>query len=167
MWHLLDAIQGTNVIERIDGGRQTSVQAKNLVLDQCGEREIVKQVGEVFPDVGVAILPKALVIESIDLSDLSTLMVAAKNRHAIFVSNLEGDEQRDGFDGIITAVNIVSHEQIIGVWARSADPHQLVEIVQLPVNVATHSDGTAHTLDIRLLLQNLLGLLTKHFDVCL
>ena len=47
------------------------MKTKELVLYNCSEREEVEEVSEALPHVGVAILPGALVVETIDLSDLS------------------------------------------------------------------------------------------------
>lgn len=49
----------------------------DLVVDQGGQREVVEQVGEEFPDVGVAVLAQTLVVEAVDLGDLSRLVVPA------------------------------------------------------------------------------------------
>ena len=49
-----------------------------LSIDQSREGEVIKQVGEVLPDVGVAVLSEALIIKSIHLSDLSALMIATE-----------------------------------------------------------------------------------------
>lgn len=42
----------------------------DLVIHEGGERKEVKEVCEKFPDVGVAVLPEALVVEAVDLGDL-------------------------------------------------------------------------------------------------
>lgn len=42
-----------------------------MAVDESGEGKEVEQVGEVFPDVLVSVLPDALVVESVNLSDLA------------------------------------------------------------------------------------------------
>jgi hypothetical protein len=54
--HLLDTIEGTDVVEGINAGRQPSVQAEDLIIDQRSKREIVEEICKVLPDVRVAIL---------------------------------------------------------------------------------------------------------------
>jgi hypothetical protein len=51
MRYLLDAIQLPDVVQRLDGRRQPTVQAEDLVLDDGRERQIVKQVSEQLPNV--------------------------------------------------------------------------------------------------------------------
>lgn len=55
MRNFLDTIERANVIEGINAWRKTSVEAENLVVDQGGKREVVEKVGEVLPDIGIAI----------------------------------------------------------------------------------------------------------------
>jgi len=69
--NFLDAIKRSDVVKCIDAGRETAVQAEDLVVDQGSEREVVEEVCEVFPDVGVAVFAEALVVEAVDLGDLS------------------------------------------------------------------------------------------------
>lgn len=56
------------------GLRKSSIT--HLVLDESGERQVVEQVCEELPDVGVSVLSEALVVKAIDLGDLTRLMVS-------------------------------------------------------------------------------------------
>lgn len=71
MRHLLYPIQSPDVVERVNARRQPTVQTENLVVDQSGERKVIEEVGEVFPDVRIAILAQALVVEAVNLGNLS------------------------------------------------------------------------------------------------
>lgn len=46
MGNLLDAVQSTNVVERINAGRQASVQTKDLVVDQGRQGQVVEEIGK-------------------------------------------------------------------------------------------------------------------------
>lgn len=46
------------------------MQAEELILHHCGERKVIKQFSEAFPDIGVAVFAGALIIEAVDLGDL-------------------------------------------------------------------------------------------------
>ena len=67
MGHLLQSVQGPDVVQGVDAGRQTSVQTEDLTVHQCGERKVIKQVGKIFPNVGIAVLSQAFIIEPIYL----------------------------------------------------------------------------------------------------
>lgn len=90
--NFLNSVESPNVVEGIDAGRKTAVEAKDLVVDEGREGEVVEKVGEVLPDVGVAIFAKALVVEAVDLGDLARLVVAAKDGDPLRISDLEGYE---------------------------------------------------------------------------
>ena len=77
-------------------------------LDEGGEGEVVEQVGEVAPDVGVPVLAQALVVEAVDLGDLPRLVVAAQDGDPLAVPDLERDEQRDRLDRIVPSVDIAA-----------------------------------------------------------
>lgn len=46
------------------------MEAENLVLNDSGEGEVVEQLGELLPHIGVSILAKTLVVESIPIKGL-------------------------------------------------------------------------------------------------
>ena len=69
--HLLYPIESPDVVERVNAGRQSTVQTEDLVVDQSGEREVVEEVGEVFPDIRIAVFAQALVVEAVNLGNLS------------------------------------------------------------------------------------------------
>ena len=60
----------------------------DLVLDESCEGEVIEQVGEVPPDIGVSVFSETLIVESIYLSNLSGLVVATEDRYTIAVAKL-------------------------------------------------------------------------------
>jgi len=63
--HLLNSIKLSNLIEGVNTWGQTTVQAENLILNNSSEGQVVEELGEDFPDVGIAVLSEAFIIESI------------------------------------------------------------------------------------------------------
>lgn len=55
------------------------MEAENSVIDDCSQGEVVKQLSEVDPYVGVSVLPQALVVEPIHLCDLPDLVVTPQD----------------------------------------------------------------------------------------
>ena len=43
------------------------MQAEDLTLDDSGQRQVVEKLSELFPDVGVAVLAQALVVEAVPI----------------------------------------------------------------------------------------------------
>ena len=116
------------VIERRREGERESA-GTHLVVDEGREGQEVEQVGEVLPDVGVAVLAQALVVEAVHLGDLARLVVAAQDRDAVAVPHLERDEERHRLDRVVAAVDVVAHEEVVGVGRVATDAEQLGQVV--------------------------------------
>lgn len=89
MRHLLQTIQRTDVIERVDGRAEATVQAEYLAVHQRGQRQEVEQIGEVLPYGRVAVFAETLVVETVHLGDLAGLVVAAKDCYSFTVPHLQ------------------------------------------------------------------------------
>lgn len=106
--HLLYSVERANVVECIDRRRQASVQAEDLVVDEGGEREVVEEIGKVFPDVRVAVFAQALVVEAVDLRNLTRLVVSAKDCDALRIADLQGNEEGDRLYGEVAAIDVIA-----------------------------------------------------------
>ena len=108
MGNLLDPIEGPNIVESVDRGTQTTVKAENLVFDKSGEGEVVKEIGEIFPDIGVAVFAQTFVVKSIDLCNLAGFVVSTENSDTLGVTDLKANEERDRFNRVVTTVHVVT-----------------------------------------------------------
>jgi hypothetical protein len=108
MRDFLDTIQRSNVVESIDRRAQPTVQTEDLVFNESSEGKVVEEIGEVFPHVGVAIFAKALVVESVDLGDLTGLVIATKDGDTLGVTNLQANKKGHSFDGIVASIDIIT-----------------------------------------------------------
>ena len=63
-------------------------------------------------------------------------MVAADQRDAVGVADLEGQEEEEGLDGVVAPIDEVAEEEVVLVGTLAPDLEQLDEVVELPVNVA-------------------------------
>ena len=93
---LLDAVEIPGMVEGVDGGAESAVEAEDAVLHDGRHGEVVEGVGEVLPYVGIAVLSEALVVEAVHLGDLATLVVAPEDGDAVPVPDLERHEERHG-----------------------------------------------------------------------
>lgn len=131
MRDFLDAVDGADVVERVDRRGKTAVQTEDLVVDQCCEREVIEKICEELPHICVSVLAQALVVESIHLSDLTRLVISAENGDSIAVSQLEGDEESYCLNRVVSTVNVVAHEQVVCVWRVATNAEQLRKVVLL------------------------------------
>lgn len=90
------------------------MDAENLIVDDNAQGEKIKHVREVVPHVCVAVLARALGVESIRLSDSPRFMVAADEVDAVGVAKFQADKQRDCFHTEQTTINVVAcrHSQV-------------------------------------------------------
>ena len=65
------------------------MDAEYFVVDNGCEGEEVEDVGAVAPDVSGAVLAEALVVKSVDLGDLSALVVAPDQGDSLGVAYFE------------------------------------------------------------------------------
>lgn len=90
-------------------------ETTHLILDEGSKRKVIKQVCKEPPDVRIAVLAQALVVEAIHLRDLPRFVVPAQDGHPIAVAQFEGDEEGNGLDGVISSVDVVAHEEVVRV----------------------------------------------------
>ena len=65
MRSLLHAIKLPNLVKCVNAGRETTVQAEDLALDDGRQGQVIEQLRELFPYVRVTVLTQALIIETI------------------------------------------------------------------------------------------------------
>jgi len=137
VWHLLNTVESSDVVQGVDTGGQTSVETENLVVNERSQGKVVEKVRETFPDIRISVFAQTLVVETVDLGNLSGLVVSSKNCNALWVADLESDKEGDGLDREITSVDVVAcvcqyagftmlsalltHEEIVGVWVWSTN----------------------------------------------
>lgn len=61
----------------VDAWTESSVHAEDAIVDDSSEGEVVEDISAVSPYVERAILPEALIIETVDLCYLAALVVAS------------------------------------------------------------------------------------------
>merc|ERR1719209_710763 len=95
-------------------------------------------------------------------------MVPSQNGDSLPEADLESDEKSDRLHTVVTSVNIVAHEQVVGVRGLAPNTEQFHEIMELAVNIPTYRHWTFHLLNIAFFAQNLLGFLTEclHLILC-
>lgn len=95
------------------------MHAQDFLVNNCGNRETVEAISESLPQLDV-IASLALIVESIDSVDGSTLVVASEKEEVLRILNLVSQEQANSFEGLFASVNIITEEEVIGVgWETS------------------------------------------------
>lgn len=84
------------------------METENLTVNQGRQRQVIKQVREILPDISVAVLSETFIVKPVDLGNLSGLVVPSENSDALGISDLEGDKEGNCFDRVVTSVNVVT-----------------------------------------------------------
>lgn len=64
------SVDGPDLIDGLDLGAESSMDAEDLAVDDCADGEVVEDLSAVFPGIGVSVLPVDLIVESVDSGDL-------------------------------------------------------------------------------------------------
>jgi hypothetical protein len=67
------------------------MQTEKLIFYQSCEWKVVEEFSKAFPNVGVTIFTTALIVETINLCDLSGFVITSKNSDSIFEAYLQGE----------------------------------------------------------------------------
>lgn len=74
------------------------MHAQYFILNESCEWQIIEQICEVLPDIGIAVLPHALIVEPIYLRDLSSFVISSEDCYSVSPSDFDGDQEGDAFD---------------------------------------------------------------------
>lgn len=124
------------------------MHAKNSAVDKRAKREVVEDIGKVFPGVDVAVLSVDFVIEAVGARSLPGLVVSSKESNAVRVVDLEEEEEFHGFNGVVAAVDEISDEDVRLVGDFATDSEQLEHVEELAVHVSAHVHWRAHWLHV-------------------
>lgn len=127
------------------------MDAEDLSFDDGCEGEVVEGVIEVVPDVVVAVLAGDFIVESVDVGDVSRLVVAPQQHHHLRVLQLVEEQQKNRLHRIVPPVHVVPQEHVSLLRHRPAPPQQLKQVPELPVHIAADGDWRLHGLHVRLL----------------
>lgn len=130
------------------------MRPKDLILDNCSQRQVVKQICEHFPSGGVLVLPHALVVEPIVLCDVSALMVTTKDCYAVFVAHLQRQQKAHRFHRVVASIHVIAKEQVVCIGDVPTNLEQLDEVVELAVNVTAYDHRSSHRGNVRFLRKN-------------
>lgn len=64
------------------------MHTKYFFINNCSQGEIIKYLGAISPYINRSVLSEALIIEAINLGDLSTFMVTSYQAHSVGIANL-------------------------------------------------------------------------------
>lgn len=129
------------IVDFLNVWGESSVHTENLVVDDCGDSEIVEDLGKSSPDIQRAVLFNALVIEAVNLGDESWLVISSEEGDSVFIAHLQGEEKEESFDTVSSSIDVVPKENVVGVGRIATNFEQFEQIVKLSVNVSAYGHG--------------------------
>lgn len=120
--------------------RKTAVNAENLTSDDSSDRETVEGVDEGLPDLDIA-PALALIVETVDPGDVGAFVVAAEEEEVLGVLELVAHQKQNSLKGLLSAINVVAEEQVVGVWREAAHLEHANQVGVLAVDIADNLDG--------------------------
>jgi hypothetical protein len=134
--HISRAHNPADLLHRVEIRAQTTVHGEDLLVNDSGDRKAVEAVGESLPQLDV-IATLALVVESIDAVDRGALVVTSEDEEVFGVLDLVGEEQADGLKRLLTSVDVITEEEVIGLRREATILEESEKIVVLSVNITT------------------------------
>lgn len=114
MGNFLSALDQANLVKSFDIGRETSMDTENFAFDDSSSTEEIKNFSAVLPGVGVSVLAHALVVVTVDLGDLSGLVVTSEEGDVSGVPHLQAHQKLECLNRVESTVNEISHEDVAG-----------------------------------------------------
>lgn len=68
------------------------MKTEYLSFDNSGKGKHIEKISKVFPYIGISILSKTLIVETIDLSDLSGLMITSEYGKSFLKSDFQANK---------------------------------------------------------------------------
>ena len=110
---LHESIDGLDLVDVLEIGSETSVDAEDLLVDDGGDVQVIEALHGVFPGIGAAVLLDALIVEAVGSGDGSALVVSSEQHHLVWVTSLQAQQQLDGLDAEPASVDVVAHEDVL------------------------------------------------------
>jgi len=158
-------VDKTDLIKGLDFGRKTTMDTEDLAFNDGSDTKVIEDFGAVLPGVDVTILAHSLFVEAVDGGDTAGLVVTSEEGDAVGPLELEAEKELEGLNGVIAAIDEITHEDVAGVGDLTALFEKLEEVMELTVDITADGDRGADGLHIAFLDQDLLDFLAKDAEV--
>ena len=158
-------VDKTDLIKGLDFGRKTTMDTEDLAFNDGSNTKVIEDFGAVLPGVDVTILAHSLFVEAVDGGDTTGLVVTSEEGDAVGPLELEAEKELEGLNGVIAAIDEITHEDVAGVGDLTALFEKLEEVMELTVDITADGDRGTDGLHIAFLDQDLLDFLAKDAEV--
>lgn len=126
-----------DLLHRVQVWAETAVHRENLLVDDSSNWQAVEAVSERLPELDV-VSALALVVKAIDTVDRCALVVTAEDEEVLWVLDLVCEEKADSLERLLSSVNVVAKEEVVGLRWETTVLKESEEIVVLAVNITAN-----------------------------
>ena len=65
MRNLLHSVELSDLIKSVNGWRESTMETEYLTLDDSSQWQIIEELSESFPYIGISVLSQALIVEAV------------------------------------------------------------------------------------------------------
>ena len=98
------------------------MHAEDAPVDQSTQSKVIKDLAAMPPHARAPVLALALFVEPVDLCDLPRLVVASDKRHAVWIADLERQEEEERLYRVEAAVDKVTCPEVGNMGVSSCVP---------------------------------------------
>ena len=101
-----------DLLQVVQFRRQSTVDAKNFIIDNCCNWEAIKALDELFPELK-GVPPLAFVVKPVNPVNGSTFVVPSKQEKVFWVLDFVSQEEANNLQVLLASIDVVSKEQIV------------------------------------------------------
>ena len=101
-------LHDTHLVDRLQIRAESSMDTKYTAVNDRTESQIIKYFATVAPDVCWTILALTLVIETVDLSDLSGLVITTDEGDAVWIADFVRKQEEECLDRVEPSIDKVT-----------------------------------------------------------
>lgn len=113
------------------------MHCEDLLVNNSCNGQAVKAVSKGLPQLNV-ISSLALVVEAVDAVDRGAFVVTTEDEEVLWVFNLVRKQEADRLQRLLSSVDVVAQEQVVGFRWESTVFEESQEIVILAVDIAAN-----------------------------
>ena len=117
------------------------MNAEHPPIDNSSESKIVEDFAAIPPDISRPIFSLAFIVKPVHLGDLPGLVVATYKCDTVGVADFICEEQEKRLNRVEAAINKVTHEKVVRLWAETSDFEELHHVPELAMYVTTYLLG--------------------------
>ena len=119
------------------------MHAENFLVNHGRNREAIEHIAEYAPKSDRE-STLALIIEAIDSVDLGTLVVTSKQEEVLRVLDFVAKKETDCFNGLLSTIDVVSQEEVIGLRGEATILKDAKQVVVLSMDITYTIKVTSH-----------------------